>query len=90
MIDRSAWEQQAQDLAEVRLRQARQALWHADEHVTVEQCHECPPPGEPFDDCETCCTRIVLAAAWPVLAELAVAEYLTLLPGETPSWRGTS
>jgi hypothetical protein len=90
MIDRSEWERQAHDLAENSLRRHREAYWHTDEHVTVEECSECPPPGDPFDDCETCCARIVLAAAWPVLAELAVAEYLTLLPGETPSWRVTS
>lgn len=85
--DHRGW--QAQQAAELRLEACRAAYYHEDEHPAGEACDDCPPDvsSAPFDDCTTCCVREALAAAWPILAEMALTEYLTNPPGTEPSWR---
>jgi hypothetical protein len=83
------WEWQAQQAAQLHLDACRDAYYHQDEHSLDVLCDECVPDvaSAPFDDCTTCVVRETLHAAWPVLAEMAVAEYLSLPAGGTPSWR---
>lgn len=86
------WERQAQDRAEAHLEACRQALFHEDEHDPSVTCEHCPPlvSSAPYCDCTRCCVRETLHAAWPILAEMAVAEYMSLPRGGTPSWRRSS
>lgn len=83
------WELQAQARAEAHLEACRDAYYHEDEHEPSETCDDCPPQVSvgPYDDCTTCIVREVLDAAWPILAELAVSQYLTTQRGQQPSWR---
>jgi hypothetical protein len=83
------WEWQAQEAAEAHLSACREALYHQDEHAVDVVCDDCPPDlsSAPFCDCDRCCVREVLYAAWPILAEMAVAQYLSLPPGGAPPWR---
>jgi hypothetical protein len=88
-MDVNDWELQAQARAEAHLEGCREAYYHEDEHDAAETCEDCPPQVSlgPYDDCTTCIVREVLDAAWPILAELAVAEYFRTPAGSEPSWR---